>query len=71
MKFVLREEQSTVEAATETNYLEATTQAVTNATQQFQSVKMNGIYESLDKAEYTQQGGNKKSSPNNCKEISF
>ncbi|MDV7694571.1 MurR/RpiR family transcriptional regulator [Pediococcus parvulus] len=51
LKFVLREEQSTVEAATETNYLEATTQAVTNATQQFQSVKMNGIYESLDKAD--------------------
>jgi len=50
LRFVLKEEVNTLKPEVETNYLEATTQAVTNATQQFQSVKMNDIYANLEKA---------------------
>lgn len=50
LKFVLRDEQGTIRQEPQTNFLEATTQAVTNATQQFQSLKMNDIYASLHKA---------------------
>ncbi|GEL15581.1 MurR/RpiR family transcriptional regulator [Pediococcus cellicola] len=51
LKFILREEMNETPVEPETNYMEATIQAVTNATQQFQSLKMNEIYASLDEAE--------------------